>query len=139
VAALATFVYCPGWFFWLSDRIGHQAELLKYLGLLPTGLMVYDSTIVKSILLPEADKSTILQSWQLYGNLKCGTVVALLYGIAFVVAGMAALLFNWQRPAPSQSALLITSIVGALTVSGTLYFAQIRIEELFREHRSQKP
>ncbi len=132
VAGLAAFAFCPSWLLWLSGRIGHQAELLKYFGLLPAGLVVYDTTIVKSVLFPGADKNTILQRWQLYGDLKCGGVVALLYGVAFAVAGIAALLFDWQSPAPSQSALLITSVVGALTVSATLYFAHIRMEEVFR-------
>jgi len=48
------------------------------------------------------------------------------------------MLFDWKNPAAHQSAMLIASVAGAVTVSASLYFANIKVEELFREHWKQK-
>ena len=136
VAGTAACIFFPSGFARLSNRIGGQAELLKYFGLLPVGLLVYNTNAVKSILMPEADKLNALQSWELYPDFKLGCVIGLAYAIGFTGAGIACLLFDWKMPQAYQSAFLLTSITGALTVSATLYFAHIRIEELFRRHSS---
>ena len=134
VAGVGMYFFLPGQFVWLSGRIANQAELLKYFGLLPFGLIVYDSKVVKSILMPEADKRNTFQKWELYGDFKLGCVVGLSYAVFFGCAGIACFFFDWKTPAAYQSAFLLTSIVGALTVSMTLYFTHIKIEELFRQH-----
>jgi hypothetical protein len=123
-------VFFPAPFTWLTGRIGGQAELLKYFGLLPAGLVVYDSTLAKSILLPDADKRRVLQSWELHWEFKCAVVVGLVYGFCFA-------LFDWKTAAAHQSALLVTSAAGGLAVSVTLFFAHIRVEELFRQHSTK--
>lgn len=133
VAGLALFEFWPSCFVWLSGRIGQQAELLKYFGLLPAALVVYNLQAVKNILFPSSDKKTILQCWDRYWDLKCGSMVGLVCGTIFAMAGFFALLFNWKQPEAHQSALLITSVIGAATVSATLYFTHIKIEELFRQ------
>ncbi len=118
----------------LSGRIGSQAELLKYLGLFPIPLIVYDTTVVKNILMPEADKSNALQKWELYLDFKLGCIVGLVYAALFVIVGIFCLFLDWKVPKAYQSAFLLTSVVGAATVSATLYFANIKIEELFRQY-----
>jgi hypothetical protein len=138
VTGLALFNFWPNWFLWLTERIGQQSELLKYFGLLPAALVVYDSQIVKNILFPDSDKRAILQGWGRYWDLKCGGVVGLVYGIIFAIAGFSALLFDWKKPAAHYAALLITSVLGALTVSASLYFTHIKIEELFRQQPQEK-
>ena len=138
IAGAALLVFFPNPFIWLSERIGNQAELLKYFGLLPAGLVVYDATVAKNILLPDGDKQQIFQSWELHWEFKCAVVVGLVYSFCFAIAGIVALLFDWQTPEAHQSALLATSVAGGLMVSVTLFFAHIRIEELFRQH-SVKP
>ena len=135
VIGLAMFTFLPDWFVWLSERIGRQAELLKYFGLLPAALLVYDSQAVKDILFPTSDKESVLQGWSRYWDLKCGGVVGLFYGLIFSIAGFAALLFDWKIPEAEASALLITSISGSLCVSISLYFTHIKIEELFRHQK----
>lgn len=137
IAGAVLLVFFPDPFIWLTGRIGHDAELLKYFGLLPAGLVVYDATVTKGILLPDADIRRILQSWKLHWELKCTAVIALVYGFSFGVGGFAALLLDWKTPGAHQSALLIASIGGGLTVSVSLYFAHIKIEELFRQHSTK--
>ena len=134
----ALVVFCPSWLAWLSGAIGQQAEVVKYGGLLPAGLVVYDSKVVKGILLPKADKGAILQGWGRYWDLKCACAVGLFYGVVFAVGGLASLLFDWKNPTAYESGLLITSVAGALTTSATLYFASIRVEELLRKHSSRE-
>lgn len=136
VSGLAFFVFLPGQFVWLSERIGTQAELLKYFGLLPVGLFVYDSAVAKSILLSDSDKRGYFQKWEDYEDFKSGCMVALCYAVLFGITGVACFFFDWKRPSAHQSAFLLTSIAGALTVSATLYFAHIKIEEIFRQHSS---
>jgi hypothetical protein len=58
----------------------------------------------------------------------------LAYAGIFAVLGVSCLFFDWKAPEPYQSAFLLTSVVGAITVSATLYLAHIKIEELFRKH-----
>ena len=138
-AGIALYVFLPGQFIWISERIGSQAELLKYFGLLPIGLVVYDSTVSKNILMPDADKRNAFQRWELYGDFKCGCIVGLGYAVLFGFAGIGCFFFDWKSPAAHQAALLLTSITGALTVSATLYFAHIKVEELFRQHSNPSP
>lgn len=137
-AGLALCVLFPDWFVWLSERIGGQSDVLKYAWLLPAGLVAYDLKVAKSILLPDSDKQTVLQGWARYWELKCGVAVGLFYGVIFALAGIVTMMFDWKTPAAYQSALLATSVVGAGTVSATLYFANIKVEELFRQNRTQK-
>ena len=139
LGGLAVFWFYPAQLAWLSNRIGSQAEVLKYAGFLAAGLLVYDAKVVRSILLPDADKRTVLQGWDFYWNLKCGAVTGLIYGALFALAGVVALLFDWKAPEAYQSAFLLTGVIGGFTVSGSLYFANIRIEELFRQHWKQAP
>ena len=139
VAGTAACFFFPAAFGWLSERIGNQAELLKYFGLLPVGLVVYDTTVVKNILMPEADKKNVLQAWDLYFDFKLGCIVGLAYAGVFSVTGVCCLFFDWKVAEPYQSSFLLTSVVGAITVSATLYFSHIKIEELFRKHSLSAP
>jgi len=138
VFGFALFEMRPHWFAFLSERIGSQLELLKYVGLLPAGLFAFDANIGRNVLLPNADKGTILQSWPLYGELKCSVGVGVLYGFIFAVAGIATLLFDWKNPAACQSALLVTSLAGALIASATLFYANVKMEEMFRQFGSKQ-
>ena len=137
LSGLAVYNFFPGQLVWLSGRIGDQAELLKYLGLLPFGLVVYDSNAIKDILMPHSDKKIVFQKWEFYSDIKSGCIVALLYAALFGVVGLACLLFDWKAPAAYQSGFLLASIAGALVVSASLYVTHIKIEELFRQHSSQ--
>jgi len=137
LSGIAVYNFFPGQLVWLSGRIGDKAELLKYLGLLPFGLVAYDSNVIRDILMPHSDKKIIFQKWEFYADIKWGCIVALLYAVLFGVVGCACLLFDWKAAVAYQSGFLLTSIVGALTVSASLYFTHIKIEELFRQHSSQ--
>jgi len=139
VAGVALCAVFPEWFSWLSERIGSQSDLLKYSGLLPAGLVAYSLKVARSILLPDADKRTALQGWTRYWELKCGVVIGLIYSVAFALAGIVTMLFDWKHPMAFQSAVLLISVTGAVTVSASLFHANIRVEELFREHWKQKP
>lgn len=135
--ALALLHYCPNWFQNLSERIGHGAEFIKYTGALPAALLAFDAKTTRDILFCGADKKNILQSWPLYGSLKITCMVGLFYGIVFTVGGLAGMLFDWQHPAPFQSASLVIAICGAFAVSGTMYYAHISVEEHFRQSKSK--
>ena len=138
VGGLAMVYAFPQECIWLSQRIGQQPEVLKYSWLLPAGLFGYDVKIVKSIVFPDADKNTLLQKWERYGELKYATMVGLVYGFGFSVAGVVAMLLDWKAPGAHHSATLLVAVIGALVVSITFFLAQIRIEELFREHMGRK-
>ncbi len=96
VAGAAAWLFFPSGLGWLSERVGSQAELLKYFGLLPVGLVVYDTTVVKNILMPEADKRNALQSWELYFDFKLGCIIGLAYAAIFTVAGVSCLFFRLE-------------------------------------------
>ncbi len=141
VVSIAGAMLClmvPDWFLWLSERIGQQSDVLKYAGLLPAGLVAYSLKASKSILFPDGDKRFVLQGWSRYWEVKLGVSVGMVYSISFALAGVGTLLFDWKNPAAFQSAVLVTSVAGALAVSGSLFYASVRIEELLREHWTQK-
>lgn len=138
MAGVAAGAMLPNEFHWLSERIGQQADVLKYAGLLPAGLVAYDLKVVRSILLPDADKRTILQAWPRYREFKCVVVVGVVYGVLFGVVGLATMLFDWKSPEAYQSAALLTAVAGAVTVAASLFHGNVRVEELFREHWKQK-
>jgi hypothetical protein len=133
IAGIAAYHYFPHYFAWLTERIGQEADLLRYFGLLPLVLVPYDSARLRAILLPAADKRAILQHWERYGQFRYTCIIGFIYGIVFAAAGIISLLLSWKIAAACQSALLATSLTGALTVAGTLFFASIKIEELFRQ------
>jgi hypothetical protein len=138
IAGVALACVFPRECIWISQRISQQPELLKYAWLLPAGLVAYDLNVAKSILLPDADKKMLLQGWQRYWELKSTTTVGVLYGFGFAVAGLVTMAFDWKVPASHQSATLLTAVIGAVAVAASLFYAQIRIEELFREHNQTK-
>jgi len=139
IIAVGYFLACakPEWLVSLSSRIGQQAELLKYAGLLPAGLIAYDLARAKEILFPSADKRNIFQSWPQYSEFKGTIFSAMFYALAFAVGGVAAMLFDWKAPAAYQSAVLTTALVGSLTVAASLFNAHIKIEETFRENKKE--
>ncbi len=137
IGGVMWFLLFPDWFLWLSQRVGQQSDVLKYMGLLPAGLVAYSLKVSKSVLFPGGDKRSILQGWPRYWELKCGVSVGMIYSLVFSLAGGGTLLFDWRNPAAYQSAVLLTSVAGAMTVAGSLFHANMRIEELFREHSKQ--
>lgn len=134
VAGLSIYGLLPEQFMWLGIKISEQAELMKYFGFLPIGLVVYDLKIVKSILMPDSDKRNAFQRWEHYGDFKLGCFVGLFYAVFFAIGGIVSFFFDWKTPNSHSAALLITSMVGALTVAASLYCAHIKIEVLFRQH-----
>jgi len=138
LAGLTLCWWRPTWLLAVSEQIAQRSDVLNYAWLLPAGLLGYDAKVARDILFPAADKETLLQGWQRYGELKSGIVVALVYGLIFAGAGIVAMLFDWKTPDAYQSATLISAVVGALTVSVTLYFAEIKVVELFREGLTQR-
>jgi hypothetical protein len=136
LAGLALANYFPNLFVWLSGRIGQEAEVLKYFGFLPALLVAFNLKLIKNFLFPDADDKKALQNWNQYWNIKTGCAVGLLFSCLLAATGIMALLFDWKSPAAYQSAILITSVVSALTVSATLFHAHIIVEEHFRRCKS---
>lgn len=139
VAGVGITVFAPDQLTWLTNKIGEQTELLKYFGFLPAGLVYYDSTLLKSILMPDADKQNTFQKFEYFGDFQIGCWVGLIYGVLFAIGGITCFLFDWKTPNPYPAAFLFTSILGALTVTASLFFAHIKIEVLFRQHTPPLP
>lgn len=108
-----------------------NAEAVKYLALLPAGILVWNVTILRKIRFPERDKKYQLQNWPSYFKLQIVLDVALIYSIIFSILGA----LSWITPSafPSETVFLIqmTSLVGSAIVALSCLGAELTINEIF--------
>ncbi|MEK6760196.1 MAG: hypothetical protein AABY51_10535 [Deltaproteobacteria bacterium] len=116
----------------LSSKISDNSELLKYVALLPATLVVYVFKESKTLLFPKDDEKKVLQGWQDYWKLKIRFNIGLLYSITFAFIGVTALIFGFKINEPVGFTLVLISVAGGLIVVAHIYFAIIKLSEIFR-------
>ena len=129
-----------GWGIWeyareqlnsVAAALPSNGEMIRYLALLPVGLFVWLLKEGKDILFPgDSEENKRLVQWPDYWRLKLTFGVAVIYGFLFAVASVLVWVLGWKVNEARGFGLLTLSLVGALTVSGTVYFAKIKEKEI---------
>lgn len=118
----------------LSSKISDNMELLNYVALVPATSVVYVFRESRSLLFPEDDEKKVLQVWQDYWKWKICFNIGLFYSIIFALIGATAFIFGFKINEPVGFTLVFISVVGGSIVATSIYFAIIKLSEIFRSN-----
>lgn len=119
----------------LSSKISDNSELLKYVALvLPATSIFYVFRESRNLLFPKDDEKKVLQGWQDYWKLKIRFNIGLFYSITFALIGATALILGFKINEPVGFTLVLISVAGSSIVAASIYFALIRLSEIFRSN-----
>src|SRR4051812_40949665 len=126
---LATWILRPNWLNDAASAVRPNDELLKFLVLLPIGLLVWIANEIRSLLHDDKETTKLLIRWPQYWKLKIHVWISLLYAVIFMVLSTA----PWVSGAGVTVAwglLLFTGgTVGQLVVASGVYLARLRVKE----------
>ena len=111
-------------------------EAVKYIALLPAGVLVWCLSEAKSILLPSEDTKAILLNWPRYINLKFRVTSGLIFQLLFALASFSAWAYSPTFSAPKSLIIAVMSVIGSLICSATFFFASISIREILKRANS---
>ena len=115
----------------LVSYVNINGDPLKYVALLPAGILVWNLSLLRKIRFPERDAKKILQKWEGYYTLRIILDVALFYSVTFAITGAS----TWITPmffSPEIRILvLLGSFIGAAIVGLSCYDAELQVNEAF--------
>lgn len=113
----------------IAGDLRPNEELLKFLILLPVGLLVWISSEIRSLLYEDKETTRLLMGLPDYQRLKMHVWVSLAYALTFTVVSLA----PWVAGSGVTTAwgllLFVGSALGQLTVASSVYLARLRIKE----------
>lgn len=134
VAILGVWRWRPDILELAAKQVASSGEILRYLGLLASGLLAYDISVAKGILLPDDDKLNALQRWEKFAALKVCVSVGLVYALIFAALGIIASMLDWSHSGAFHGAAILVSVLGAGITTGSFIVAQFNIAILIRRH-----
>jgi len=113
-----------------TDAASTAPQAVKYVSLIPAGVLVWSITEAKSILFPAEDAKGVLVSWPRYGELRQRVVIGLLFNLTFAVMAT----FLWVAPSylsePREVILTGMSILGSVVCASTLLTASLTVRAI---------
>lgn len=134
VGALLYF-YVPHLFVELKEILALEPEMMKWLTLLPLTLLCWILKEVRDFIRDDKDSEVILVCWGGYWKLKYHLYVSVAYGVLFAFLAVASSLKSFSEGS-LEFACYLVSIVGAIIVSGSLYFAKMQLREAMAKARA---
>jgi len=114
----------------LATTIKLNDDILKYLMLVPVGLAVWVATELRQLLQEDKGTTRFLMGWPDYWKLKLHLWVSLIYAVVFVCISIAPWVVQAGISTGIGLLLFLTSIVGQITLSASVYAASLRVKEL---------
>lgn len=114
----------------LATTIKLNDDILKYLMLVPVGLAVWVANELRQLLQEDKGTTRFLMGWPDYWKLKLHLWVSLIYAVVFVCMSIAPWLVQAGISTGIGLLLFLTSIVGQITLSASVYAARLRVKEL---------
>ena len=114
----------------LATTIQLNDDILKYLMLVPVGLAVWVANELRQLLQEDKGTTRFLMGWPDYWKLKLHLWVSLIYAVVFVCMSIAPWLVQAGISTGIGLLLFLTSIVGQITLSASVYAARLRVKEL---------
>lgn len=139
IISLETIILLSAWALFHSQKteislfaqaININTDIIKYLILLP--IVIYGWVIkeARDLITSEKDNIKILVNWPDYWKLKAHIHSSLAFGLFFCITSLTPWIY---KPGISDGfgiTLFTTSLLGNITVAGSIYFAQITIKEI---------
>lgn len=114
----------------LAATIKLNDDILKYLMLVPVGLAVWVANELRQLLQEDKGTTRFLLGWPDYWKLKLHLWISLVYAVAFVCMSIAPWVVQAGISTGIGLLLFLTSIVGQITLSASVYAARLRVKEL---------
>ena len=114
----------------LATTIKLNDDILKYLMLVPVGLAVWVANELRQLLQEDKGTTRFLMGWPDYWKLKLHLWVSLIYAVVFVCMSIAPWVVQAGISTGIGLLLFLTSIVGQITLSASVYAARLRVKEL---------
>ncbi len=105
-------------------------EALKWLMLLPAGLLGWSFMQTQSLLFPDGEFSKILHKWPSYWKLKIHCVVGLIYAVLFLIVGLLPLFTKDGMNTGAGFIMFFCGVIGESIVALSIYSAQISVKEI---------
>src|SRR5471032_1538043 len=114
-------------------KVNFNADLIKYLILLPISIFIWILKEVKDVVVLEKDNIKFLVNWPNYWKFKIHLLVSIIYGFIFIVFST----IPWVRKENISDALglalFFEGLLGMIIVASSIYFAQISLKEIFNK------
>ena len=128
-AALVTWTYFQSELSVVAGGIAATSDVLKFLLLLPLGLVAWVGTEVRHLLQEDKETTRFLTAWPDYWRLKIHAFVALIYSLMFAALSIVPWLLPSGIAAPGGFLLFVTSLLGQLVVVAAVYAARLKVKE----------
>ena len=127
--ALVTWTYFQTQLAAAAGGIAASSDVLKFLLLLPLGLVAWVGTEVRHLLHEDKETTRFLTAWSDYWRLKIHAFISLIYSLIFAALSIVPWLLPSGVAAPSGFLLFVTSLLGQLVVVASVYAARLRVKE----------
>lgn len=123
-------------FFWptplayVVENLNLTDESLKYLSFVPLGLGVWSINQSRKLLFPDHEKKQVLHEWPDYWKLKVRFNVSFIYACIFTFTGLSCWLLKFTAQNPLHLAILSFSILGAVSLAVSIYWARVSLDEI---------
>jgi len=117
-----------------ADRLAESSDAIKYLSLLPMGILVWTFRHARSMLFPDADSRSILQRWENYQTFRDIVAVGVFYSIVFAMIGVLSGMINWKGDTIVFMIWMCASIAGSSLCALSMYVAEIEMTENFKKY-----
>lgn len=119
----------------LAAALNINEELVKYLILLPIGLIGWIVKEAKDLVFADAENAKQLINWPDYWKLKVHIYVGLIFAVVFFIISAIPWLSKNGISNGKGLVLFIAGLMGTVWVAASIYFAQISVKEIFHTDR----
>ncbi|WP_288842358.1 hypothetical protein [uncultured Deefgea sp.] len=115
----------------LAKSLSFNEELIKFLMLLPVGVVVWVFNQSRELVFSDAQQAKVIVNWPDYWQLKVHINISIIYAIIFCVFAILPWISKLGLSTGTGLILFTGSLFGTLVVAASIYFAKISINELF--------
>lgn len=118
-----------------AQELTFNVEIIKYLALLPFGIFIWIAKESKELMFAEKENTKLLVNWPDYWRFKTHIYVTLIFALIFVVTSNIPWFLKAGISDGKGLILFFFSIIGILIVAIHVFFAQLKVKEIFNiEH-----
>jgi len=115
-----------------ANAIAAGPDVVKYIALLPAGVLIWSIPEAKSILLPGEDTKALLLNWPRYSYLKSRVVTGLVFQLLFATVAFFAWAYSPSFSVPKSFVAASMSVIGSLICGATFVLASITVRGIVK-------
>lgn len=136
IAAAYMLVYTPEIMVKAANVVSKAPEAVKYMALLPAGVLVWSISEAKSILLPGEDRRALLVKWPRYGDLRDRVIIGLLFQCVFTAASFMGWVYSPSLVIPKSLVLVSMGVIGSAICAATLLLASLTVRGILKRENA---